>query len=249
MQIIAQAYYLSGNKSGCVRYIRSNFGSGASESALELQMRCAYDAGDDDAQRAALEELVGRTGKPEYWRSLLKIAERAHGLADHQTLDIYRIKLLTGSMNGSDDYLLLAQLALQLGFPGEAQAVEQKGFAAKILSGDRANRLMNMTRAQVGADAAGLAKAMAAANAAKNGDALVKLGEDLWGNAKYPDAIAAIQAGIKKGPTDKANAQIRLGMAYLGAGQKEAAQHAFAQVKDDPNQAMIAHLWALYARR
>ena len=44
-------------------------------------------------------------------------------------------------------------------------------------------------------------------------------------------------------------AQIRLGMAYLGAGQKDAAQRAFAKVKDDPKAVMVAHLWALYARR
>ena len=78
---------------------------------------------------------------------------------------------------------------------------------------------------------------------------MVKLGEDLWGQGNAKDAIDLIQAGIAKDKTDVNDAQIRLGMAYLGAGQKEAAQHAFAKVKDDPKAVMIAHLWALYARR
>jgi Tfp pilus assembly protein PilF len=66
---------------------------------------------------------------------------------------------------------------------------------------------------------------------------------------KFPDAIKTIQAGIAKGVTDPDNAQIRLGMAYLGAGQKDAAVKAFNAAKNNPNQAMIAHLWALYARK
>lgn len=36
-------------------------------------------------------------------------------------------------------------------------------------------------------------------------------------------------------------------MAYYGAGQKDAAIHAFSAVtKDNPNDAMIAHLWTIY---
>ena len=152
-------------------------------------------------------------------------------------------------MGGQDDYSLLAQLALQLGFPGEAQAVVQKGFDTKVLSGDRSTRLLNMAKTQAGQDAAAQAAVAKTANAAKNGDALVKLGEDEWGNGKYADAITSIKAGIAKGVTDPDNGQIRLGMADLGAGQKDAAIHAFAGVKTDPRQVMIAHLWTLYARK
>ena len=83
----------------------------------------------------------------------------------------------------------------------------------------------------------------------KTGDALVKLGESQWGIGKGQDAVKLVQAGIQKGVADKDNAQIRLGMGYLAAGQKESAARAFAAVKTDPKQAVIAHTWALYARR
>lgn len=249
MRVVAQAYYLSGQKAECVRYIKNNFGSGGGEGILQMQMRCAYDIGDEDSEREALERLVETTGKAEYWGQLLKAAERAKGLSDHQTLDIYRIKLLSGTMQGKDDYTLLAQLAIQLGFPGEAQAVIQKGMAANLLTDDRSKRLMTMAQGQNTQDQAAMAKNLQAAQAAKNGDALVKIGEDEWGNGKSQDAIKTIQAGIAKGVTDPDNAQIRLGMAYLGAGQKDAAIRAFNSVKNNPNQQLIAHLWALYARK
>ena len=246
---VATAYYKLGQNTQCVRYIKSNFGNSASEVVLQIMRACAFAAGDDEAQTDALEQLVAKTGKPEYWGQLLKAAERTRGLSDHQTLDIYRIKLRTNTMSGANDYTLLAKLAIELGFPAEAMAVEQKGVDAKVLSGGGINRLMAMTKSQMDSDAAGMAAKMAQAKAAPNGDALVKLGENLWGQNKAKDAIDAIKAGIAKDKTDLNNAHTRLGMAYLEAGQKDAAAREFGKVKGDAHAELVAHLWTLYARR
>jgi TolA-binding protein len=248
MVIIAQAYYRLGDYKGCGRYAADHPGLGAE--ILELQMRCAYEAHDNATMRAALEQLVASTGKPEYWSRLLTNAEGAKALSDHQTLDINRIKLMTGVMKTDSDYFLLATLALQstLNFPSEAVSVIQKGFDAKVLSGDRANRLMNLAKSSAAADLANLPRTVAAANKAKNGDLLVRLGEDYCGMGRYKDAVAAVQAGIAKGVSDNDNAQTRLGQALYGAGQKEAAQKAFAKANKTPNGELIAHLWSLYVR-
>jgi hypothetical protein len=248
MQIIAQAYYLSGDKAGCVRYIKSSFSS-PGDSTLELLMRCAYDNGDDATQRAALETLVGRTGKPEYWKALLKLAERSRGLSDHNTLDINRMRLLTGNIDTKDDYNLLAQLALQLGNAAEAQSVVEKGMAAKLLTDDRSTKLLNLAKTQAAKNAAEEQKNIAAAQAQPQGDALVKIGEAMIGEGKAKDAIGIIQQGLKKPLKDAANGQIRLGQAQLAAGQKADAQKTFAGVKTPEKDAMIAHLWNLAARR
>jgi tetratricopeptide (TPR) repeat protein len=247
MQVIAQAYYLLRDYHGCSHYIMSNFGSGAGEAVLQLQMRCAYESQDNDSMRTALETLVARTNKPEYWSQLLNTAQGTKGLSDHQTLDIYRLKMLTNSITKADDYNLLAQLALQLGYAAEAQSVINKGIAAKVLTGDRTTRLLTMAKGQADTNAANNAKSVAAANAAPTGDALVKLGEDAWGQGRYPDAIKLIQAGIDKGPTDKDNALIRLGVAYMSAGQKEQAVRTLDKADGDAKQKIIAHLWSIYA--
>lgn len=249
MAAVATAYYRIGRNADCVRYIKSHFGAGPSDTVLKIQMACAFAAGDDATQTDALVQLVGRTQSAEYWGQLLKSAERTRGLKDHDTLDIYRLKLATGTMSTAQDYTLLAKLALELGLPTEALAVEQKGVDAKLLSGDSTMRLMNMTKQQQAADGAGWAAKLAAAKAAPSGDALIKLGEDLWGQGKAQDAVGLIQQGIAKDKTDLNNAQIRLGQAYLGAGQKDAAVRAFNKVKDNPTQVLIAHMWALYAKK
>jgi hypothetical protein len=242
MQLTAQAYYLLRDFAGCTRYVTQNFGSGGGEQILTLQMRCAFENGDNETMRQALEHLVSITNKAEYWSRLLDTAAGTKGISDHGTLDVYRLKLLTGNLTKKDDYLLLAQLALQFGFAAESAAVTQKGIDAKVLTDDRSTRLLNLAKSQAAANAANLAKNRATGN----GDALVKLGEDAWGQGKFPDALALVQAGMGKGTTDKDNAQIRLGMALLGAGQKDAAGHAFDKVTD-PKQKVVAHLWSIYA--
>jgi hypothetical protein len=251
MQIIAQAYYLSGDKNGCLKYIKNNFGANPNDTTLTLQMRCAFDAGDEVTQRQALETLVAHTGKAEYWNDLLKMSEHGAGMRDHDTLDVYRLRLLTGTIAGKDEYTTLAQLAIQLKYFAEAQAVLEKGQAAKVLTDDRTNKLLALAKTQAAAATASAAKDLAAAQAAPKGDGLVKIGEDQWGQGKGKDAVATIKAGIAKGVDDKNNAQIRLGMALIAAGQKADAQKAFDAVKPaspTDKSAMVAHLWSLYAR-
>jgi len=246
MVIVAQAYYRMNSFKECARYAADH--SSLGQDMLDIEMRCAYEAHDDATMRAAVEQLVASTGKAEYWARLLKLAEASKGLSDHQTLDINRIKLMTGSMSLDSDYFLLAALDIQFGLPSEAVNVVQKGFASKVLNGDRANRLLNLAKSSAAADLAALPKTVAAANGAKNGDLLVKLGEDYCGMGRYPDAVSAIQAGIAKGVSDADNAQIRLGQALYGAGQKDAALKAFAKAKSSPNSEMIGHLWTLYVK-
>jgi hypothetical protein len=249
MQVVAQAYYLSGDKQGCLKYIKSNF-QNPGDDTLELQLRCAYDASDETAERQALDVLIAHTGKAEYWNDLLKLSERGQGMRDHDTLDIYRLKLLTGTISGKDEYTTLAQLCVQLGFPAEAVAVIEKAQAANLMKDDRGNKLLALAKTQAAADEANMAKNLAAANAQPKGDALIHIGEDQWGQGKSKDAIATIQAGLKKPLTDKNDAQVRLGMAYMGAGQKADAVKTFEAVKgpDTDKSVATAHLWSLYAR-
>jgi hypothetical protein len=244
--IIAQAYFKANDFPGCVRYAK---GIPQSDTALELQARCAYEAGDEATQRQAYEALVARSGKPEYWAGLLKLGERSRGLSDHNTLDINRLRLLTGSIKTKEDYVSLGQFALQFGFAAEAQSALEKGVADKVLSDDRSMRLLASAKAQAAANQANAAKALAAANASPQGDDLVKVGENMIGQGKAKDAIGVIQNGMKKPLKDAANAQIRLGQAYLAAGQKAEAQTAFNKVKTPEKDAMVAHLWSLAARR
>ncbi|HTQ12721.1 MAG TPA: hypothetical protein VMH86_02510 [Rhizomicrobium sp.] len=240
-QVIAQAYYMLADYAACIREARA-------VGAQELMLSCAYKSGDQATMREVLEGLIS-TGHNQYWAQYLQSAENAHGLNDRQTLDIYRLRFLTGNMRNAGDYELAAELALQVGSAQEAVNVVQKGFDAKVLSDNRAQRLLALAKATAAKDQAGFAAAQKAADAAKNGEANVKLGEEYWGFGKYDDAISQIQEGLQKGVADKDGAMVRLGVAQMSAGKKDAAQSTFAKVsRDGGSWAFVAHLWSLYAR-
>jgi tetratricopeptide (TPR) repeat protein len=241
--IVAQAYYLMGNYKQAIKLLSGMSG----DTAQGLLMSAAAKSGDTVAEQKAAEHLI-LSGQPKYWTYMLAGADATRGLKDHQTLDIARLRLLTGNMRNAEDYQLAAELSIQFGLPTEAAAIVQKGEDAKLLADARSQRLAGLAKASAARDAANLAKTTTAAYAAKNGDSLVKLGEDLTGMGKAQDAVKAVQAGIKKGVTDANDAQMRLGQAYLAAGQKADAVKAFNAVKGDPKAEMVAHIWSLYAR-
>ena len=248
-QVVAQAYYMMGDYSSAIRILRDMH----SEAALELLMNAALKSGDTASVRQAEESLVVEYNQPKYWTYLLSNAESTPGMSPENTMDVFRIRNLTNSMRNQDDYMTAAEVAIQINCPTEAEDIIQKGVAAKVVVADpsRTQRLLTMAKNQAGAETAGLAKAAQAANAAKTGDALIKLSEQYWGMNRFQDAVDAAKAGIAKGTSDDALAQMRLGMAYLGTHDKDGAMHAFNQASKlaaKPGDAIVAHLWLDYAK-
>lgn len=247
MRVVAQAYYMMHNYAGCLRYIKNNLGYGG---ASQLAMACAAGAGDQEAMRDLMRDVVMAAPTPENWKRLIQSAEGTKGLGDHETLDLYRIKKMTGAINTSkpDDYALLAQLALQFGSAAEAYNVTKAGFDAKIMQGDRWSRLLNLAKQQMDKTNANFAKNLASARAEKRGENLLKLGEYQVGAGKAQDGVGLIQQAMKKPIFDQGGAKLRLGYAQLMAGQKDAAIRTFNSVKETPPQQAIAGIWVIYAK-
>ena len=245
-EIVAQAYYQMGDYRGALNYITHNLNG--STSALMLKMAAANKVGDTAALAQSARQLV-LGGQPKFWTYVLMAADRTSGLSDDQTLGIYRIRLLTGNMRNADDYSTATQISIQLGFPQEGLTIQQRGFAAKVLSGTRQERLLALAKKDAADQAAQMGKLAAEANAAKTGAPLVHLAEVYWGVGKYKDALAAVDEGLKKGSVkDVADADIVKGMALVGLKQTRAALMAFKAANTNPKAKVIASLWDLYAR-
>jgi hypothetical protein len=209
-------------------------------------MAAAGKQGDTQTEGQVAERLILK-GQTKYWTYLLTSAQGGR-LTDPELLDVYRVRLATGNMRNSDDYETMAQLALELGFPTEGLSIVQKGFDAKVLQGERDQRLQTLAQTQAAKDSANLAKTQQQAQASKNGDLLVKYGENLWGMGKFPDALEAVSAGIKKGVTKANDANLTLGIVSYSASQKDAALKAFAAVKNDPGAEAAARVWNVFVR-
>lgn len=188
---------------------------------------------------------------PESWQNLMQSLFRSR--SESVQFSAFRLASEVGALTRSSDYTEMAQLALERGLPGEAQGALEKAFAQKLFTEkrdiDRNSRLLEAAKERATQQKAGLTKAERDANAAPSGDAKVTLGQAYLSFGQTDKAIAAIQAGIKKGGlTSAAEAQLALGMAFLKGGNKAEARKAFAAVKGDGDLERIAKLWTLRAR-
>jgi tetratricopeptide (TPR) repeat protein len=251
---LAQTYTKQKNYKAAEQIVRDAMaGKGVPDKVMLETLRfVAHEQGNNKGELDALEKLILYYPAPEYWDALLITAEKGVRGNNKASLDIGRIKMRLGLLKTTEDFVNLTQDAIQQNFPDEAIAIMAAGTKAGVIGvgqqKDRHARLLGLAQKASAESAAGLPARDTAARAAANGDELVKLGQTYTSMGQHDKAIEAIQSGIKKGVTDKDDAQLRLGIAYFAAGKKAQASSAFNAIKT-PNAypTQIAHLWALYA--
>jgi Tetratricopeptide repeat len=178
--------------------------------------------GNHAAYSQALERLVLNYPKKDYWNAHLASIQRKPAFADRLGLDVMRLKLANGLITKTDEFMEMAQLALQAGFPVEARAIVDKGYAAGALgTGDQAERhqrLKDLVLKQQSETAAGLAEAASAAAAHKEGNELVKVGTVYASMGETDKAVDLIEKGIAKGKLKRPDdAKLRLALALAQA--------------------------------
>jgi hypothetical protein len=223
------------------------------EVTLRLLISCYLQLKDDAGYARALERMAQAYPKPEYWTELLSRATKQPGFPERLWLDVHRLRLATGLMRGADDYVELAQLDLQAGYPGEALTVIDRGLSLSLLGNgkDAAAHTALRERASKAAekDSADLGRAEASAKSAREGDALVNVGYAYASSGQAAKGISLMEQGIAKGNLKRADeARLRLGQALWQAGRKDDAVKAFAAVQGNDGSAALARVWSAFVR-
>jgi TolA-binding protein len=258
---MGQAYFLKGDYKGASKFMEAQVnnqvkaGKKPKEQLLNLVQNSCLKTDDSPCLQRVYERLVTYYPKPQYWQNLMTAmyhAQESGGPNDQSQLQVYRLASAVNVLNKPSDFTEYAQLALDAGSPGEAQAVLEKGFANKIFTEQRDiarnQRLLDSAKKQAAAGQAALQKAEADAAASKTGDKDVSVGVAYLGYQQYDKAAAALSRGLAKpGVANTADAQLLLGIAQLGAGRKDEARKAFRAVKGNPTLERLANLWTLHA--
>lgn len=209
--------------------------------------------GNAAGQSATLEKLLLNHPKKDYWAIYLGRLPRKSGFSDRFALDVMRLKLATGVLAKTDEFMEMSQLALQAGLPAEGKAIVDKGFAAGALGtgaeAERHKRLRDLAIKQDGEARASIDRRAAAAAANKDGNELVQIGYAYASLGQADKAVALIEQGIAKGglkhPED---AKLRLGLALLQSGKNKAkAMQTLRSVQGNDGAAELGRLWALFA--
>jgi hypothetical protein len=205
------------------------------------------------AQSATLEKLVAYYPKKEYWNALLGRLPRKPGFADRFALDVLRLKLATGNLSKTEEFMEMAQLSLQSGYAAEAKAVVDKGFASGALGtgaeAERHKRLRDLAIKQDAEMRANLEKNIAAATAAKDGNDLVQVGTVLASMGQPEQGAALIQQGIAKdGLKRPEDAKLRLGQALAqNPKTRSKGQQTLRSVQGTDGAADLGRLYAVLA--
>ena len=228
-------------------------GKTPSQDKLNLLLYAANKKGDAAAESLATEKLLAYYPRKELWAQILGGLPQRKGFSPRFGMDVYRLKMATGNMRGADDYMEMAQLAAQAGFPEEGKQIVEKGLAANILGqgaeGARHKRLLDLMVKKIGEAKAGEAEALKAANDAKAGDDLVKLGLAKVFRGEGADGVKLIEQGITKGNLKRADdAQLYLGLAHYLTGDTAKAQAAWRQAKGADGSGELARLWTIHSR-
>lgn len=258
--LLIQSQYLSGDFAGASRELRTEIdqaeraGNAPGEDRLKLLVNAALKQNDTNTYVWALERLVTHYPKKEYWVDLLARLQRKPNFSDRLALDTYRLSLATGSLSAANDYMEMAQLAVQAGFPAEARQVLDKGFEAKVLGqgaeAERHKRLKDLVAKKLEEDKAARDAAIAEAQSAKDGTALVNAGMNLVFNGDKQKGLQLMQQGLAKGNLKREHdARLHYAIAQLLAGDNGKAQQTLKQVGGTDGTADLARLWNLYAKR
>jgi hypothetical protein len=220
------------------------------EEADLLRLADAQQRTNDNAGYSnTLEKLVVYYRKPDYWNGYLARLPRKPGFADRFALDVMRLKLATGSLNKTDEYMEMAQLALQAGLATEGLSIVEQGYKAGVLGtgpeAARHQRLKDLAIKQEAAAKAGIAAEARDAASKKDGNDLVKVGYQYVTQGVVDKGIALIEQGIAKGGLKRAeDAKLRLGMAQMRSPKLKAkATQTLRSVQGKDGVADIARLW------
>jgi hypothetical protein len=259
-QVLIQAYYLSGDNPSAARLLREQIEADEKaerappEERLQFLASCYLKMNDNAGYSWVLEKLVTHYPKKSYWADLISRMQRKPGFSERLELDVYRLQLATGNLNKPNEFMEMAQLALQAGFPIEAKKTLDQGYAAGVLGKgtdvDRQNRLRDLANKQAAQDAAAIAQGDTEVSGAQNGDALIAIGYNLVFNGKADRGLPLMEQGLKQGPLKHPeDAKLHLALAYAHAGQKARAAQLLQTIRGNDGTADLARLWLLQTGR
>jgi tetratricopeptide (TPR) repeat protein len=262
--MLIHSYYLNGEYDAAAQESLSDIqadekaGKAPAEDRLQLLANIYLKQNDANRYAWALEKLVTYYPKKEYWADLISRTQKKMTFAERLALDVLRLRFATDNLEAPEEYIEMAQLALQAGYPAEAKKVIEQGYANGTLGkgavADRHKRMRDLVDKQAAEDRKSLAKGdvEAAANADKDGISLVNLGFAYVTDGQFDKGLALMERGIGRGIADAKrpqDAKLHLGVAYFMAGKKDKALEIFPTVTGIHGAADMGRLWTLRARQ
>jgi hypothetical protein len=255
--LLTDAYYLSGDYARASKEVQTQIqadekaGRSPSDEQLQMLASCAIKQNDKAGYVIALEKMLTYHPKKELWVDLLTRLENKTGFNDNRLgLDVYRLKMTVGAVTSANDFMNMAELALQAGYPSEARKIIDAAFKSGTFGSGaeaaRQKRLQALAAKDTADDLKALPQTEAEVRKSKDGTGLVNVGYDYVTTGQFDKGIALMEQGIEKGNLKHAeDAKLHLALAYLQADKKAKALQTLKTVQGTDGTAEIARYWTI----
>jgi tetratricopeptide (TPR) repeat protein len=219
------------------------------EGWLQLLAALYVQKEDHEKAAAALEELVLRFPKRQYWVQLSLI----YGARDdyRRSLAVQQVAYLQGFLAEDRELRRLVRTYLFNDLPYPAAQVLEKGLADGTIERD-AEALELLANSWIAAREfeRALPPLREAAERAENGNLAVRLGQVYMQREQWKDATAALQEALDKGGLrEPGNAQLLLGICYYNDDRVEQARSSFARAREHASTREAADQWISHLER
>lgn len=226
--------------------LQSAGGGKAPEAWYKRALAIAYKAKLPQAMQLSrdwLQAYPSATG----WHDALAVYQNVAPMDESQTLDLMRLKRAAGAL-GPGDYFNYGDIAVRKGYPGEAKAILDEGFAANLIkkTDPSFSQLYTLASQKTQGDKASLAAAPVASATARQ---TLNAGDAWYGYGDYAKAASFYQAAAAKADAgaDANRINLHLGMALARQGDKAGATAALNKVTG--SEAELAKYWLLFVNR
>ena len=215
---------------------------------LLLLMRVDYfELGDYKNMVNVLKELVVLYPKTEYWLTMAGAYSELKAL--EKQMVIMEMLYEGGHLPKGNQQLNLANLYLLHEIPYKAAVVMDKGMKDGLIEKNIRNlRLLSQAWLQAQESEKAIEPLKQAAKISKDGDLDVRLGQAYLNLDRYKEAIAAFEAGLKKGGVKRPDsANVMLGLANFELQRFNSAIKAFKAASKDKRSRKSSVQWIKHA--
>ena len=221
------------------------------QNLLSVLLSAQVKTNDQAGAAKTLELLAQYYSSPNDWDQLIDVALGTPGITNVEGLDLYRLRWTAAAMANGQDYSLMATIALQLGYPGEARTVLEQGIQmGRLSSSGNAGSSFQQARSQASGDEKMIPAFAAEAAKSPNGEKLEKLAETYYGYGRYAESEAAARAAIAKdGMRDPGQAKLLLAMNLINENKYQDAVDTLHDVPAGSTARFQAvRLWTIFAQ-
>ena len=239
---LAQALYLRGQHEPAAKVLdelaarQRAAGQSPAEPQLRLQASNLLKLGDDSGYARVLEDLLARNPTPALWADRLSRLLRQPGFDEALTIDLFRLSRRVGAFATAVADQEFATLALRAGFPAEAKAVLEAGYAAgRLGQGGQAaeHQALRDKAAKAAAADAAAGPPDAAALLARDPAVALAAGWALFTAGQRDAGLSLMRQAVQKAPAPATpRLRLRLANAQWTAGDVTQARVELAAARD-----------------